>query len=389
MHDQPRSLSLPKQLGWMAAWLLLVFLWEALSTPTATGLYCGPVSDHPWQGAWLSIGLLALSGYRLRRMGVSSLRLFIYGVLSAGVFAYRIEYAVLSGWDALSLMQGDFRPASWWPVGAVAMGATVWQAGQFRPPQRRTGRGVDNGAGLAEGSVAADQSDRLGIAHLFLLITCTAVYLGLVQFYCAADASALAAVHWWPYAAHMIAASMAEGAALGALVLFLTRQRSNRVFPCHPGEFLVVAAGVGAAARGAAILIVTLCEEPPHRLLPGSFSQTLWSVGLMLSTLIYLLPALHAAQRGWRVFFCCAIGIRIIFLIVPRMTWLVAQAQFVSCVAVALALLVAVILDLVRRRRYPWTHWLGIGLWFWILILNGLGIVLTWLVQHHVLKPPD
>jgi len=367
----------------------MVLAWEYLSVPWR-GIWWHDSMTHttygdPWRGVWLSITLLALVSYRLRRRGLLPRQLFYFGAASTVLFAYRIAFSVIPENVVWLSDRGLGAYTLWLGVAAVALGGLCWQAGQFRPPPRTPNDSAVL-ADHAENDSNVTHEDRFTIGHLILLVTCIAASLAPYRVYLDwTDAPSIS--RWWPYAVLNWVGGIGSGAGLCALVLFFARQRSYVVFPQHPGEYVAVTIGAKAAINTAALLVHVGVGGGQGQLGMTSLIWSLYSVAMMLAALIYLLPARYAEHRVWRIVFRGLVAINVFGALFGYFDFAIA-AWLVCDAVLSLLILAAVIVDAVGRRQRPWVHWLGIGLSFWFLALTGASFAINWLIARGVLTPP-
>ncbi len=217
------------------------------------------------------------------------------------------------------------------------------------------------------------ESPRLGIFHLLALTACVAAYLGVTQTLSRATQQGTPPIGGLAAAtgsAHAIGA----GAALAGLILFAVRRLRGLRFPTHPGEYLLVILGVGAVLDLARSTLVTLL------IFSGNFpiERTQWvfvtielgTFGIKAAMLIWALVCVKV--RRWRAFFLAVPVVNV--AAIASVTFLartmspqnivVASAGVPVLLSVVLA--VVVIRDHAEGKRYPWTHWLGVGTHFWL-----------------------
>lgn len=211
----------------------------------------------------------------------------------------------------------------------------------------------------------------LGIAHLLAWTACTAVYLAIRR-------SLIILPPGVPFGAQGIAVwslqGIGAGAALGGLLLTVARRRRGVRFPVYPGEVLLLLSGVGVAVD----VLLSALSVLTHRPQEGGLGLplVLWVLILLARNLAlafaYLVAARKVRVRRWRLLFlalaaswtlaefesCC--------LTIPGRAILSSWISYVPFLLPKVILAVIAVGDLRRRRRYPWTHWAGVGtgLWF-------------------------
>lgn len=216
--------------------------------------------------------------------------------------------------------------------------------------------------------VKAPEPPRLSILHLLVWTACVAFYLGMARFIYV-DLGALGE-QWsglWGLS------GIGQGTALAGLLLWAARRWRRIPFPVHPGEYLVVAFGVATLLH-----LVQLGCFPWMQLANAEgdarpvfyVTSALSVITYLVMGVIYVIAIVRIKVRRWRVYFALAI-------VVAVNTWLatIAGSRLFGPVGVfmiqalrvtdVIVLLIVAGMDLRRRVRYPWTHWLGVVLRFW------------------------
>jgi hypothetical protein len=228
------------------------------------------------------------------------------------------------------------------------------------------------------------EAPRLGIVHLLAATACVAFYLGLMQ---SAErlTQMLAEFRRYPSddsllgrisQASTLFYGLGAGIALGGLPLWVARRVRGMRFPRHPGEYILVVVGIaGLLNLGEQFVFVFVSS-----LLFGGGLNYSWFVGIIFVlslavALLWFVAARRVAIRAWRRYFYLCAGATLL-------------ADFASCgsfrsgrYVVAMltdAILVWMVVREHRRGlRYPWSHWVGVGVKLWFGLLSLAWFVLT------------
>ena len=199
---------------------------------------------------------------------------------------------------------------------------------------------------------------RFSVLHLLVGTTCVALYLALsrhnrIQGPSATDFSTAIWILW----------NIGTGAALSGLVLLVSRRWRETRFPVHPGERLLVVMSADAWIDLSVHLLMTLYLVVTQSNFDAAVQ--LWSgVPLYLQTIVigvlFFLTARRLESPGWRRVFRWNGTAYLLYpfscdLIIPIAVSLIAN----------LILIAVLVSDHRDGDRYPWTHWLGVGLKLW------------------------
>ena len=226
---------------------------------------------------------------------------------------------------------------------------------------------------------------RLGIVHILVGTACVAIYLGLAQ----------TVRHGLGTVAHpemtgrgivLAAARLLQGAAsgtaLGGLVLWVTRRMRRTPFPKHPGEYLLVVRGISSVLFLVLdfVILQTIKPAPVHA------RERAISLFNLIVAMVWIWAMLVVRARRWRAFFFVAAAFELLSCVLlwagvaHRGAW---RHALYTLVPVVLA--VVVVKDHRQGLRYPWTHWLGVGVQMWIaLVALGWYLVATFLLDIKV-----
>jgi hypothetical protein len=165
------------------------------------------------------------------------------------------------------------------------------------------------------------------------------------------------------------------GPALGGLLIWGARLRRAILFPRHPGEYLLVVEGMIALLSLetgflAPLLIEVLdqYDEPP--IVFVSFLGVLLVSFHLAGVLVWYFAGRWIGTGAWGMFFFLCAGAQLLgscncgalsFLVVGHCE----LDLLISPIPVVLA-----VKEHRRGLRYPWTHWLGVGIWLWFALLN-------------------
>jgi hypothetical protein len=225
---------------------------------------------------------------------------------------------------------------------------------------------------------AEPREPRLGILHILIGTACVAVYLGLIQTvrhglgtvaHVAGTGTGIV------LAAMRLLQGVGSGSALGGLVLWATRRTRGRPFPKHPGEYLLVVLGISSLlGLVLGFVISQMMESAPFR----SWERAISLYNLVVA-IVWIWGALVLRARRWRAFFFLAAAFELLSCV---LLWAgVAHTgawRLPLYVLVPVVLAVVVVKDHRQGLRYPWTHWLGVGVQMWIaLVALGWYVVAT------------
>jgi hypothetical protein len=207
------------------------------------------------------------------------------------------------------------------------------------------------------------EQPRLGIIHLMVWTACVAVHLSIMRSLWPADGSTEPALIPW------MLSSVGGGAALGGLLLWAARRIRGERFPRHPGEYLLIVEGLCMAfflAIWTPIWIFLLRIEDYFY-----FYFTVPEVAIsglyLVQTTIFLWAAVKVRVRRWRWFFLAWSGTTLLSM--PLLCCGVLQiggSQQVAHLVIGGWLVAVVLKDHFQGLRFPWTHWLGVAIRFWL-----------------------
>jgi hypothetical protein len=217
------------------------------------------------------------------------------------------------------------------------------------------------------------EEPRLRIIHLIVGITCVAVYLGAMQTplivssatFDEAETSVL-------FKAMLLFSCLGAGIALGGPCLLVARLVRRAPFPIHPGEYLLVLWGVNSVVFLAASSSALFPEYPLWWMFVGPFR--------VIGALICLWAANLAEAGRWRGFFLLMAGVQVMGCLLCCLGPIVNVQDVLFSVVLA----VIVVRDHWQGLRYPWTHWLGVGLqvWFTLATLGWLAaLIFLWQID--------
>ena len=220
---------------------------------------------------------------------------------------------------------------------------------------------------------------RLGIIHLLVWTACVAFYLGIIRSFWlllpggSETSGALIFANLF---------GMANGTALGGLVLFAARRYRRIRFPVHPGEVLLVALGV-STVLGLILYVPFLLYVSInfHSLsLKGRTADLapLLLLNMFGNAAIFLVSMAFTNVPRWRGFFITVAAFSVICGCIggPMNAVLLFPVLGMMSPIAGLVLCFVVFLDVTQRIKYPWTHWVGVGIAIWITVVMWLLIFL-------------
>jgi hypothetical protein len=210
---------------------------------------------------------------------------------------------------------------------------------------------------------------RLGIVHLLLWVTASAICLEAEEFWL--NGSGPAAEPTATIIAVRSAEATVEGAALGGVLLLIYRGRRGRSFAREPGEWLLCGRGLYVAAW----IAIEILSGTVSRLMPKSdIVQTgnLVRYGDVaaeaIEPVLFALVAARLNSAVWRATFWL---LAVLHLPLPILSaarvWLRAhdiRPAFLYCylmLATAILIVAASLLDRRASINRPWTHWAGVA----------------------------
>ena len=216
---------------------------------------------------------------------------------------------------------------------------------------------------------------RLGILHLLGATTCVAVYFGLAQtaqlitadFVDRSDTRLVHEASW-------VLSGLGSGLALSGLLLWLARRWRGMPFPRHPGEHMLVVQAINCIlGLGFQFLFAhlwVLSEQETLDLPVYLWWDKLLFVLFLIHALIWMVAGLRIGIRRWRRFFFLCAAARVLLGLVACGGVLSSTPYHVLYVLLSIVLIVIVVRDHRQGMRYPWSHWLSVGVHFWFTLLN-------------------
>ncbi len=229
---------------------------------------------------------------------------------------------------------------------------------------------------------------RLGILHLLGATTCVAVYLGLVE-----TARLITADLIDPsdprviFEASSVLYGLGSGIALAGLLLWFGRRLRGKPFPRHPGEYMLMVQAVSCFVNlGAHFLfshLWALSEQETSTFYFYPWWKVIRFVQCLTYAALWMVADLRVGHRRWQTFFFLCAASQVLF-------GLLALAEidrfhgvfYVGYVLLTIVLIVIVVRDHQQGMRYPWTHWLSVGIRFWFTLLSLWWLVLETFFQH-------
>ncbi|MHC4179368.1 MAG: hypothetical protein ACYSWU_17790 [Planctomycetota bacterium] len=208
---------------------------------------------------------------------------------------------------------------------------------------------------------------RLGILHLMVLTACVAAYMGPVRaLEEPIDLLEEGTRPFWVTTGSLY--GIGSGAALAGLVLVAARRYRGLSFPVHPGEYLLVVMGFGVLLHWMALALAWLITSfgDPRFGLP-SFHGILYLFPFAFYALCFLWAAIRAKSRRWRVLFLAIPTSYVVsFLFLCGGARLLPIANSAPPLLITVVLIVVIVRDHFEGKRYPWTHWFGVGTRLWL-----------------------
>ncbi len=205
---------------------------------------------------------------------------------------------------------------------------------------------------------------RLGLSHLFLWMTCCAIYLAAVGEMSKQEPGVIGL-------AIVSMTAVGYGVALAGLLIFLSRRIRRVRWPIEPGEWLLTALGGKL-----------ISELAMHRWLVPDYVRSPGGVAAAITCCLLVLPILsrHVA-KPWKAYFCLVLLFFVKPLIDYCLVLLDLHANLASPISAAVAewiqyrwlilpLLAAIVCVYDHRHRLlrGWLHWAGLGTLVWYLI---------------------
>ena len=228
---------------------------------------------------------------------------------------------------------------------------------------------------------------RLSILHLLGAMTSVAVYFGLVE-----TIRLIAVQSGYPpdpstvLRVSPVLYGLGRGLALGGLLLWFARRRRAVPFPRYPGEYMLLVQATICLlflARGCLACSLSVISEQGRPVLSLALYSTMMShVTDLIRALIWTVAGLRIRMRRWRtLFFLYAAATLLVGLLTCGGIARLGAAFCVPELLVTIVLVVIVVRDHRQGTRYPWSHWLGVAICFWVALLN-LGFVLEIFFRH-------
>jgi len=213
---------------------------------------------------------------------------------------------------------------------------------------------------------------RLRIVHLLGWTLCVALYMGTIQFM---TADLLAELRE-SFRLILFLQDIAAGTALGGLVIWVSWRCRRLQFPAYPGDYLLVATGLGIVAEWVFTLF-WLGVASLDGVDPDLFFGPLWKVYALgppaVRGLVFLWVVWRVKPALWRVFFAVMLAGEVVPLLSFHGERLIQNA---IAFAATVALIAVVTRDHLQGKRYPWTHWTGVAVRLWLDILTVASLVL-------------
>ena len=212
---------------------------------------------------------------------------------------------------------------------------------------------------LPRPSASLEESEPWSI-HILVWVVCATAWLGLMQLLIPLQGYGTAC------GLRELLECPAVGAALGGLLMWAKRRWQGIRFPVSPGEFLIILFGTVFTARTVELLLIGVY---PWGVIPFAVLTRLAMVG------ICVLAVCRSTDWVWKGFFVLQVVTSLCFLAVYFPKWTAAHVcvrMLPTCLWISLILLiVALLCGFYRHRRFPWTHWLGVGILVWSVVIEG------------------
>lgn len=209
---------------------------------------------------------------------------------------------------------------------------------------------------------------RMGILDLLVWTACVAVYLGL---WMTLEGSTflLPEAEGRLRVAKAVLYAIGWGTALSGVVLMMARSYRGFPYPVYPGEYLLVVMGLDVAIRLtiSILLAILLLWWTPGYGSEYALGALQFLAAFGLYAWVFVWAVTRVRMQRWRVLFLAIPASYALWLLLlyggfgERLT-----ATCVPRLLIATVVTAVVLMDLVDRRRYPWTHWLGVGTRLWL-----------------------
>lgn len=216
---------------------------------------------------------------------------------------------------------------------------------------------------------------RLGIIHLLVWTACVAMVLGSDQTFSAVFS------HGQDKSGVILArglAALGSGAGLGGLFLWGWRRRHGRPFPRHPGEYLLVVIGLSAILSMLMEGVLCALVVPVKEAIPStSWLLPVWTCSDALACgAMYSVAAWCVTAWRWKAAFLVCLTVTILRTLISLLDAYSSVSWLVVSLPTDLAILIAILIDLRHRLRFPWPHWLGIVIFYWDTIVSLVWMLL-------------
>jgi hypothetical protein len=245
-----------------------------------------------------------------------------------------------------------------------------------------TARSSSGGSPFAQGgdpgsqSTAARESPRLSILHLMIGTFCVAVYLGWRQVLyrvMLAVASSTAALPQHPFdyrVAGWVVSSTLSGIAMSGLLLWGWRRWRLFPFPQYPGEVLWIVAALLRLIEDLVELVRIVAVWPAWIANGAQVDRIVIWTEVAVWLAIWIGAVVAVRDRRWRA---TLVILAAADLLVPLAAWIILRrtgptgvervhlVQDFSTFLGVVVLTTRVVWDHLAAKRYPWTHWTGVG----------------------------
>lgn len=223
----------------------------------------------------------------------------------------------------------------------------------------------------------APDRPRLGIIHLMLWAACVGVSLGVFSFRMILPP---ADQRTQPIVASnivlMTLLGIGAGAGLAGLILAIVWRRRGIVFPVSPGEHIWVAWGMLVVLRFFFMVVqevvFTFVAFDVHRLTrPAMILARVPSIGLLLGVIaVWFLVRSRVKVRRWRRFIE-GLAALVLLALLSMYFFPISVSPLVVVLLGAGGLLTGVVVrDHQEGKRYPWTHWTGVAVVYWVVMVG-------------------
>jgi len=245
-----------------------------------------------------------------------------------------------------------------------------------------TGRSCCGGSPFAQGgepgpqSAAARESPRLSILHLMIGTSCVAMYLAWQQMSyrimlsSAGDTEAASTPPVDYLTAGWLVSSILSGIAISGLLLWGWRRWRRFPFPQYPGEVLWIVAALLRLVEDLSQLVRIVAVWPASSANAAAVDRMVTWTSVAAWLAIWIGAVVAVKDRRWRATLVILAAAE---ELVPLAVWLILRrtgptgmerAHLVLDFSRLLAVVVLttqVVLDHLAAKRYPWTHWTGVG----------------------------